>query len=177
MNLGLKNDEVKVVPYSGEWKDEFLKVKKEIHQHTNISENRIEHIGSTAIKNMMAKPILDILVAVDDLSMIEDSIIKGLKNIGFLRLRVDRPNEIVFAKFTDSTYEEKTHYIHLVEFEKELWKNLIFFRDYLNDNENVREQYKHIKLEYLEQNSTGISAYTDHKEAFVKSIYRLRATE
>lgn len=85
MNLGLNGDEVKVVPYTEEWSDEFLKIKKEIHENTNISKNRIEHIGSTAIKNMMAKPILDILVAVDDILNVDNSVIKGLKTIGFLR--------------------------------------------------------------------------------------------
>lgn len=107
MELGLQKDEVKVVPYTADWGTEFLKVKKEIHQCTNISKNRIEHIGSTAIKDMLAKPILDILVAVDDLCTLNPSIIKGLKSIGFLRLRVERPNEIIFAKFTDNTYEKK----------------------------------------------------------------------
>jgi len=174
LSLGLENDEVKVVPYSDDWRKEFLRVKKEIHQYTNISENHIEHIGSTAIIDMMAKPILDILVAVDDLSSVETSVIKGLKSIGFLRLRVERPNEIVFAKFTNNTYQEKTHYIHLVEYEKELWKNQIFFRDYLNANENSREEYTRLKLDYLKKHSTGINEYTDHKEAFVKSIFKKR---
>ena len=172
MNLGLNGDEVKVVPYTEEWSTEFLKVKKEIHEHTQISENRIEHIGSTAIKNMMAKPILDILVAVDDLLKVDNSIIEGLKAIGFLRLKVERPNEIVFAKFTDNTYRVKTHFIHLVEFEKELWKNIIFFRDYLNDNENARNEYMELKLNYLKKHSTGIHAYTEYKEDFVKVILK-----
>lgn len=174
MELGLKKDEVKVVPYTADWGTEFLKVKKEIHQCTDISKNRIEHIGSTAIKDMLAKPILDILVAVDDLCILNPSIIKGLKSIGFLRLRVERPNEIIFAKFTDNTYEKKTHYIHLVEFEKEQWKNLIFFRDYLNTNENARKEYINIKLDYLKRHSTGINEYTEHKENFVKSIFKKR---
>lgn len=174
MNLGLNGDEVKVVPYTEEWSDEFLKVKKEIHENTNISKNRIEHIGSTAIKNMMAKPILDILVAVDDILNVDNSVIKGLKTIGFLRLKVERPNEIVFAKFTDNTYRVKTHFIHLVEYEKELWKNFIFFRDYLNDNEHARNEYLDIKLDYFKKQTSGINAYTKYKEAFVKNIFSKR---
>ncbi|AZU65026.1 GrpB family protein [Neobacillus mesonae] len=174
MNLGLKNDEVNIVPFSEEWIKEFSRVRKEIHQSTNISEDRIVHIGSTAIKGMMAKPILDILVAVDDLTTVDISIINGLKSIGFLRLRVQRPNEIVFAKFADQTYQVKTHYIHLVEFEKELWKDLIFFRDYLNANEKSREEYLNLKLDYIKKHSTGVNAYTDHKEKFVKSIFKKR---
>ena len=91
-----------------------------------MQENRIEHIGSTAIKDMVAKPILDLVVGVHDVENVDKAIFQGLKEAGFLRLRVQRPNEIVLAKFTDETYEVKTHFIHLVEYNKDLWKNLIF---------------------------------------------------
>ena len=50
---------------------------------------------------MVAKPILDILIGVEDINNVDDSLIRGLKEIGFLRLRVERPAEIIFAKFTE----------------------------------------------------------------------------
>ncbi|MEH7304121.1 GrpB family protein [Neobacillus drentensis] len=174
MKLGLKRDEVRVEPHNVEWEKEFLRVKQEILNSTPIQENRIEHIGSTAIKGMVAKPILDIVVGVDDINNVDKSIFQGLKKAGFLRLRVERPNEIVLAKFTDETYEEKTHFIHLVEYNKDLWKNLIFFRDYLNSDEATREQYKSLKMEFLEKQNGGIDEYTDYKEQFVKEIYAKR---
>lgn len=174
MKLGLNRDEVKVVDYTPEWNDEFIRVKSEIMQNVNIDENRIEHIGSTAIKGMSAKPILDIIVGVDDIQNVEETIFCGLKNVGFIRLRVERPEEIVLAKFTDKTYEEKTHFIHVVEFQKGLWNNLSFFRDYLNSNEQARKEYLEIKLEYLKKSSTGINEYTDYKEEFVKNIFKKR---
>lgn len=177
MKLGLKNDEVKIVPYTAEWHSEFLKVKEEIHLKAGISEDRIEHIGSTAIEDMLAKPIIDILVAVDDLAALAPSVIKSLRDIGFHRLKVERLNEIVFAKFTDDTYQEKTHFIHLVEHDKELWKNLIFFRDYLRANENARNEYLKLKMDYAKKSETGIKDYTDHKEAFVKNIFGKRTND
>src|SRR5699024_5302645 len=96
------------------------------------------------------------------------------KKSGFFRLKVERPNEIVAAKLTDGTYKEKTHFINLADYNKDLWKNFIFFRDYLNANEVVRKQYEKLKLEFLEQKSGGIEAYTDYKEQFVKDIYAKR---
>ena len=176
MELGLKGNEVKIVPYTQEWRHEFIRVKKEIHQHTSLGGNRIEHMGSTAIEGMRAKPIIDILVGVDDLTALEPSVGKGLKAIGFYRLRVERPGEIVFAKFTDDTYQEKTHFIHLVEYGEELWGNLLFFRDYLIANEEARKEYTELKLDYLKTSSTGINEYTDHKEDFVRSIFNKRVT-
>ncbi|HWL26395.1 MAG TPA: GrpB family protein [Ureibacillus sp.] len=174
MKLGLKKDEVRLENYTSEWTEEFNKVKKEIVENTNLEEYCIEHIGSTAILEMSAKPIIDILVGVDDLNKIEKSFFKGFSKVGFLRLSVQRPGEIVLAKFTDDSYEEKTHFIHLVEYQKELWNNLIFFRDYLNSNEIARKQYLDIKMEYLRNSSIGVNEYTDFKEEFVKSIFNKR---
>jgi len=176
MELGLKRNEVRLVEHSQEWKNNFLEVKQEIINATGISENRIEHIGSTAIKGISAKPIIDIAIGVDDLKNVEKAIFQGLKEIGFLRLRVERPNEIVLAKFTDKTFDKKTHYIHLVEYEGGLWKNLLFFRDYLNANQAVREAYEQLKKTFLEESSGGINEYTDYKEEFVKGIFQKRTS-
>jgi len=174
MELGLKRDEVRLEAYTVEWQKEFYSVKQDILKSTPIQEYRIEHIGSTAIKDMVAKPILDLVVGIDDIKNVDNAIFQGLKEAGFFRLRVQRPNEIVLAKFTDESYEEKTHYIHLVEYNKDLWKNLIFFRDYLNTNVEEREQYKNLKMAFLENNNGGINEYTDYKEQFVKEIYKKR---
>ncbi|WP_152657993.1 GrpB family protein [Oceanobacillus sp. CFH 90083] len=174
MELGLKRDEVRLVDYTPEWNEEFIRVKKELVENTNLGENRIQHIGSTAIKGMSAKPIIDILAGVDDLSKVDKSLFKDFTRAGFLRLKVERPGEIVLAKFTDDTYEVKTHYIHLVEYQKELWNNLIFFKDYLNLDETARKQYLKIKLKYLKKSSTGVKEYTDFKEEFVKDIFKKR---
>lgn len=174
MRLGLKKDEVRLDVYNPEWRNEFDRVKTAIIENTNIVDHRIEHIGSTAIKGMDAKPIIDILVGVNDISNFDEGIVSGLKNIGFLRLKVQRPGEIVFARFTDETYLVKTHFIHLVEYKEEMWNNLVFFRDYLNSNEDARLEYLKVKKDYLIKSSTGVNEYTDHKEAFVKRIFNLR---
>lgn len=174
MKLGLNSDEVRLMDYTPAWNEEFMRVKEELAEKTALEEKRIQHIGSTAIKGMSAKPIIDILVGVDNLTKVDKSLFKGFSRAGFLRLKVERPGEIVLAKFTDDTYEVKTHFIHLVEYQKELWNNLIFFRDYLNANEAARKQYLEIKLEYLRKSSTGVNDYTDFKEAFVKDIFNKR---
>lgn len=124
MKLGLRNNEVIIVPYDKKWKKEFNKTKSEIIQHTNLKPNQIEHIGSTSINEIRAKPIIDILIGVDNLTALDKTFFKALQNAGFYRLKVERSNEIVCAKFTDKTFEIKTHFIHLVELETEKW-NLI----------------------------------------------------
>ena len=175
MKLGLKYDEVRIVPFDSEWKVEFSNVKQEIQSVLEIDDNRIEHIGSTAIEGISAKPIIDILLGVDDFHKIDKEMEKKLHKIGFYRLRVERPNEVVFAKFTNETFEVKTHFIHAVSFKEELWKNLIFFRDYLNEHEGERMEYANMKEDYLRQNnSPNINEYTNFKDEYVKNIFAKR---
>ncbi|WP_277584387.1 GrpB family protein [Psychrobacillus antarcticus] len=174
MEIGLAKNEVKLYAYTEEWQNEFRKVKQQIMDVTGLEAERIQHIGSTAIKDMPAKPIIDLLVGVDDLAKIEKTLFKELQNIGFLRLRVERADEIVLAMFTDDTYEVKTHFIHMVDFDKELWRNQLFFRDYLNSNVEAREEYRKIKTTSAKQEDININTYTDLKEPFVKSIFTRR---
>lgn len=174
MNLGLKNNEVRLVKYSPKWKDEFKRSKNLILDHTHIQKNRIEHIGSTSIIGMSAKPIIDIVIGVDDLEKVDKTLFKELEKAGFFRLKVNRPNEVVLAKFLDESYKVKTHFIHLVEYKGDLWHDLIFFRDYLNSNREAREEYLDVKNKYLSNASKDIIEYTNYKEEFVKEIYKKR---
>lgn len=174
LKLGLENNEIRLELYNQEWKDEFLRVKNDLLNNTVLQASRIEHIGSTAIEGMSAKPIIDIVAGVDDLESVDKEFFIDLRKVGFLRLRVERPGEIVLAKFSDDTYKIKTHFLHLVEYDGEFWKNLIFFRDYLNTHDDVRKEYLDIKQDFLKHSSTGIKEYTDSKETFVREIYGKR---
>ncbi len=177
MLLGLNPDEVRLTDHSPGWKTEFQKVRKNLLENTNIPDSHIAHIGSTAITGIPAKPIIDVMAAVEDLAAIDKQLIAGLRAAGFLQLKVKRPGEMVFARFADEDYKIKTHFLHLVEYEGVLWKNLLFFRDYLNDNEDARKEYVQLKLDYIKNTSTGIKAYTEYKEIFVNRITELRGTE
>ncbi|MCE4047933.1 MULTISPECIES: GrpB family protein [Bacillaceae] len=175
MKLGLRRNEVKLSQYSMQWDKEYIKIKQAILHVLPQLRNRVEHIGSTAIKGMTAKPVLDLAVGIDDLTKVDQKFFYALKKLGFFRLRVERPEEIVLAKFTDDTFEEKTHYLHLVEYNKDLWNNFIFFRDYLNSNKTARDMYTNLKTSFIEKYPTaGIDKYTDYKAQFVEDIYKRR---
>ncbi|APB31093.1 GrpB family protein [Vagococcus teuberi] len=172
MKLGLKNNEVVIVPYNQEWEIEFNGVRQEILKNINLNCNCIEHVGSTAIKGIKAKPIIDILIGVDDISKLDDSFFNQLKKLGFYRLRIQKHDEIVCAKFIDNTFEIKTHIIHLVNFNQKKWNDLILFRDILRTHDNIKKQYENIKQTFLENNLNEITAYTDYKENFVKDTLK-----
>lgn len=173
MELGLERDEVKIIPYDKLWEKEFYYQKSLIINSLNIEDFRIEHIGSTAIKTMSAKPIIDILLGVSNFDEIDKIFQDKLKSLGYLRLKVEKDNEIVFAKFKDHEYNIKTHFLHITIYENKLWKDLIKFRDILNNSEELRKEYLNIKLDYLKENNTGIINYTNHKKEFVNKIINL----
>lgn len=170
MKLGLQNDEVLVLPYDDAWKVEFKRIQEELLSYTKLTSNQIEHIGSTSIVGIRAKPIIDILVGVGNLETLEKPFFKDIEKAGFYRLRVVRPNEIVCAKFLDNTFQVKTHFIHIVEYEGEKWRQLVFFRDYLRMNEDAKKQYEQLKESFFQTDFSGINSYTDYKEQFVQSI-------
>ena len=174
MHLGLGRNEVKLVTYTPQWVEEFQRVKSKLVRDSGMYAERIQHIGSTAIVDMPSKPIIDLLIGVDDLTAPPRRLIKALNKSGFVKLQVEKPNEIIFAQFTDLTYQTKTHYVHVVQFNSELWKDLLFFRDYLNTELVERDEYARLKTSYVQTSSTGIKEYTDSKEKFVRRIYKKR---
>lgn len=171
--LGIAKNQVKLVDYDPYWNTLFEKIKKSICTATQLQECRIQHIGSTAISNIKSKPVIDILLGIDHLDQVE-TYDEYLKTIGFYRLKVQRENEYVYAKFKDTHFEIKTHFIHMVQFESELWKNLIFFRDYLNTHPDKKIEYQNIKQSFVDRQTEGIQEYTACKEQFVHYIFSLR---
>ncbi|WP_339171642.1 GrpB family protein [Solibacillus sp. FSL R5-0691] len=171
MKLGLKKDEVVLVPHEAGWKREFAETKENILKYTSLQPHQIEHIGSTSIEGIHAKPVIDIVIGVVNLDSLGKDFFKGLKHAGFYRLQVERPDEIVCAKFTDTTFETKTHFIHLVEWGNKKWHQMRFFRDYLNVNKAVKKEYELLKDAFFKTGKEGITEYTNYKEQFVQSIF------
>ena len=171
MILGLKRDEILLVEPQVGWKEEFLKKQKEIREKTGIDINRIEHIGSTSIKGIKAKPMIDFAVGVDDINNVPSHVLKSLQEINFYRLRVVLENEIVLAKFDNNkTFDIKTHIIHMIDYKGEKWNDLISFRDKLNSSVELRKEYEDVKETYI-QNETGkMDDYTNYKESFILKV-------
>lgn len=174
MELGLKRNEVKLVEYDQNWEIEFNETKKSIIKYTNLYEDEIQHIGSTAIHGMMAKPVIDILIGLNSLDSIDNCFFDQLQKTGFYRLKVQREHEIILAKFKDDYFETKTHFIHLVEKNGKNWNDLIFFRNYLRGHADAQETYRSLKQQYVMKKQTGISEYTSYKEKFVIQVVSKR---
>ena len=89
---------INIVPYNDEWPLLFEKIKKEIKKSIVDNDVIIEHIGSTAVKNLASKPIIDILIGIDQLSRLDDTI-HLVEKIGFKyvsKYEKDLPNRRFF---------------------------------------------------------------------------------
>lgn len=170
MKLGLANHKVDVVKHDPAWRQEFARCRSELVLVTEIAPTRIEHIGSTAILDMPAKPILDMVLGIEHFPHVSPKLIDALKSVGFLRLKVEKPEEIVFAKFTDDSYQVKTHCLHLTQYRGQLWRDWIQFRDRLNESAELRREYLALKLSLVEHTEITIEKYTDAKAEFVKKV-------
>lgn len=126
----------------------------------------INHIGSTAIPDIQAKPIIDLLVEVADRHVF--SRIKAiLNNNGYICMS-DTPDRISFNKgYTPKGYAERVFHIHLRVFGD---NDEIQFRDYLINRPNVAKEYESLKISLLPKFRNNRDGYTEAKSGFIKGI-------
>lgn len=169
--LGLNKDVVKLVEHTNNWKKLF-KVEKDL-LNSLVGEHvvDIQHIGSTAIDGIAAKPLLDILVGIKSMGDAQKFDKHKLKEANIYHLgRVQIEGKEVFAKFSNLENLTKTHVLHVVEYGGDWWQKHIFFRDYLNDHPEVAKQYEVLKKEMAEAFPTNERSYAEGKKDFVDRI-------
>ncbi len=171
--IGLKRGTVELCDHEREWE---IEAQNTISRLKNILGNvikDIQHVGSTSIISIKAKPIIDIAMAVDDF----DDILafeKELKDNGFYYRPLassSMRNQLLFAcgSFYDGTGDLQTHFIHVVKTGSMDWINYIIFRDYLNSNPTVAKEYEDLKVSLAMQApiDSGREKYTNGKHDFV----------
>jgi len=131
----------------------------------------IEHVGSTAVPGLAAKPIIDILLGVDADDL--DRIIEPLERIGYEYnpdWEISLPHRRYFRRLLpDGT---NTHHLHAVVIGSEFWMRHLRFRDYLRADPSKAEEYAALKREHARQHQGGID-YTFAKTEFIQSVEAL----
>ena len=128
----------------------------------------IQHIGSTAISVIKAKPIIDIVVGVTDFERIKLHN-EQLENEGIFFRGSDVEHQVLYV-MGDMEKDIRTHHIHVVKWNGTEWKNYIHFRDYLNANENMALQYQKLKEELESKYADDRIAYTNGKQDMIDII-------
>jgi GrpB-like predicted nucleotidyltransferase (UPF0157 family) len=128
----------------------------------------IQHIGSTAVPGLGAKPIIDIMVAICHLALIEKCV-QPLQTIGYEYLgEYGIPGRHYFRK--PPGHPHSTHHVHVVERESDFWEQHILFRDFLRVHSDEAQRYYELKRELAAKFASDRHAYTDAKAVFIESM-------
>lgn len=168
MSLGLKRGTVQLEPHDKQWDEAAIQTIKILKSILGDDAIDIQHIGSTAIPAIKAKPIIDIVVGVTDFDkvMLHN---EQLRQVGIFYRGSDEENQILYV-MGDMEKNIRTHHIHVVKWNETEWRNYIRFRDCLNANENMALQYQRVKEELESKYADDRVAYTNGKQEMIDII-------
>ena len=159
-----------VRPYCEEWAQNFMIIKAEIQGALGDLALRIEHVGSTAVPGLSAKPIIDLDVVIRDYSVF-DTVVSKLGEIGY-----QHEGNLGIAGREAFRYDGKTHlqkhHLYVCPQDSEELKRHIAFRDYLRAHPDAVREYSRIKEEGARLYPDDIDRYIKHKSPFIERIYR-----
>lgn len=175
MSLGLKRETVQLEPHDKQWEEIAVQTIKTLKLILGDDAVDIQHIGSTAIPAIKAKPIIDIAVGVTDFDRVM-SHNEQLQQEGIFYRGSDLECQLLYV-MGDMENNIRTHHIHVMKWNGTEWKNYIHFRDYLNANEKVALQYQKVKEELQSKYSTDRVAYTNGKRNMIYNILNKNVRE
>ena len=166
--IGLKKNAVEVLSYQKNWSDLFDEVKNELSELLKMEAISIEHIGSTAIKEMPSKPIIDIAVAIDN-QINFDKIRQILSQNNYEDRGKKRGGYLFIKRKGDLT----THHIHFVLNSSKKWREYVSFKKKLNSNDELRKEYSELKQRLAKKYFDNREEYTKSKSQFIGKVLRL----
>jgi len=166
--IGLKRGTVKLVPHDKKWHAAFEREKKALLKNIGDVAIDVQHVGSTAIKGISAKPIIDISVGVNKLSDAK-KLIKPLSQIGY-RFYDTHRDRIFFAKGPE---RRRTHHLHVMRYNSIKWKSDMLFRDYLSAHPPCAKAYANLKTKLAKRYSEDREKYTVGKDRFINTTLKL----
>jgi len=166
---GLKRGTVELLAHERRWEELAEQTIMQLRALFGGVAEDIQHVGSTAIRRIKAKPILDIAVAAKDLSRAK-ALLPELEKAGYWYAQEEEDGFLLVCGDTEK--DTRTHHIHVVQAGGERWLNYLAFRDYLNASAAAAEGYERVKLQLLEQFRQDRAAYTSGKETFIRNTLR-----
>ena len=166
MSLGLKRGTVAVEAHKSEWEISAKKCIEDLKKILGDLALDVQHVGSTAIKSICAKPIIDIAIAVSDFDSIL-SMNKKLEENGFIFRGQDIPGQYLYVCGDEDT---RTHHIHVVIHDSNEWNNYINMRDYLNTHEDDARAYSELKESLAKKYPDDRKTYTEKKSDLINEI-------
>jgi len=165
------NDKIIIKEYDPNWQSLFEVERDELMEAIGHYVADIQHIGSTAVPRLAAKPVVDIMVGLRRLLDAQDCILP------IEAMHYEYLPELELEKgFEDRRYFRKskngirTHQIHIVEINSDFWKRTLLFRDHLRAHPQSANDYAALKKELAKQFENDREGYTNAKTDFINGV-------
>jgi len=165
MRSGLRRGTVMLVPYSPDWEADFATEQAALQQQFGPAAIAIEHVGSTAVPGLDAKPIIDIEVGLRQFGDWQ-RYIEPLEARGYTFM-LDRvgTDEVFLPKGPEQL---RTHYVHITAHDSPQWRQTLGFRDRLRADAALRDEYQSLKQTLARRFPDDRQRYTAGKAAFIE---------
>ncbi|MBN2695626.1 GrpB family protein [bacterium] len=182
---------IDIEDYNPEWKNSFSNIQKELNTILKSFNTKIEHIGSTSIEGLSAKPIIDILIGIEFESDL-DGVVEHLLDNGYIyyqnynlimpyrRFFVKLKNTLSYGSIKNiitndddvmlplKSHRNRLAHIHILQYNSKHWIRHIAFRDYLSSYPQIKEEYQKLKENLSKKEWIDGDDYNSAKEPFIK---------
>lgn len=163
--IGLPRGVVLLAEYDSEWQALFAEESGSLRYMIGEYIVDVQHVGSTSIEGLIAKPVIDIVAGARELNDVS-LCAAPLESIGYqYKGENGIPGRHYFGKGNPRIF-----HLHFVEYDGKLWRDYINFRDRLREDTNLRNEYARLKKGLAARYKYNREAYTESKGAFVKKI-------
>ena len=166
----MKTKKVIVLPYDAAWESAFEAIKAEIQTALGDLMLGIEHVGSTSVKGMSAKPCIDIDVVIRDYSVF-DAVVQKLDVIGYIHEGDLGIQDREAFKYADKPHL-MTHHLYVCPRESEELHRHIVFRDFLRKNPEAVKKYSRVKKTAAQLFPDSIDQYIEYKSPCIEELYK-----
>ena len=166
----MKTKKVVVIPYDISWQSAFEKIKSEIEEAIGDLILGIEHIGSTSVEGMSAKPCIDMDVIIKDYSVFAE-VVDALKVHGYIHEGDLGIKDREAFKYTNKPHLMMHHLYVCPQYSEELHRH-ITFRDFLRCNPEAVRKYSLIKEKAAKLFPNDIDGYIEYKSSCIEELYK-----
>ena len=168
----LRKFPIDIADYDPNWPNLYEEKKKVILDVIGSKVKAIEHIGSTSVPGLGAKPIIDISAGVESMDVANECMILLKNQLGIIDFCTCPEDSEWFYRIGDRKRPEdpNTAHLHLVLFPSDFWNVHLKFRDILRAHPDIAQEYYELKVESAEKYRTDIIAYGESKTSFIESV-------
>ncbi|MGF0115607.1 GrpB family protein [Promicromonospora sp. Marseille-Q5078] len=166
----MRQDRIVIQPYDSAWQGAFEEQRATLTGALKVwLVAPVEHIGSTSVPGLPAKPIVDMLALIDDHASFAPAF-EPLEDIGWLP--APEPGDLERRRWSACfpSVEHRTHHLHVVEQRSEAWPDWLLFRDYLRVHPDAMRRYAELKQELAAGDDRDRTRYRNGKAPLIGTL-------